>query len=137
MEKIEGVGDIQVEPTAGLRQMLVKYERAKISKFGLNIEDINRIIRGCFAGEKAGLMFEDEKRFDIVVRLDPSFRQDIQDLRNLYVPLPSGGQIPLSELAKIDFEDGPTQISRENAQRRITIGVNARGRDIESLVDEI
>lgn len=137
MEVIEGVGDIQVEPTAGLRQMIVRYERAKISKFGLSIEDINRIIRGSFAGEKAGLMFEEEKRFDIVVRLDPEFRQDIQDLRNLYVPLPSGAQIPLSELAQIDFEDGPTQISRENAQRRITIGVNARGRDVESLVQEI
>jgi len=137
MEQIEGVGDIQVEPTAGLRQMLVRYERAKISKFGLSIEDINRIIRGSFAGEKAGLMFEEEKRFDIVVRLDPEFRQDIQDLRNLYVPLPEGGQIPLSELAQIYLADGPTQISRENAQRRITIGVNARGRDVESLVNEI
>lgn len=135
--QIDGIGEIQVEPTSGLQQMVIDYDRSKIAKYGLNISDINQIIRGSFAGESAGVLFEGEKRFDIVVRLAKEFRQEINHLRDLFIPLPGGHQIPLSELASIEFVEGPTQISRDNTQRRITIGVNARGRDVESLVMEI
>lgn len=137
IEQLPGVGDIQVEPTAGLQQMLIQYDRQKIAKYGLSIEAINRIIRGSFAGEKSGVLFEGEKRFDIVVRLDKPFRQEIRNLRDLYIPLNNGSQIPLSELAQVSFEEGPTQISRDNTQRRITIGVNARGTDVTTLVNMI
>jgi len=136
-EEIQGTDDIQVEPTAGLQQMVVKYDRRKMAKYGVSAELINRAISTGFAGEGAGFVFEGEKRFELVVRLDQAYRQEINDLKQLYIPLESGEQIPLHELATINFEEGPTQISRDNTQRRITIGVNARGRDVESLVGEI
>ena len=137
IEQIEGTGDIQVEPTAGLQQMVVKYDRKKMAKFGVSAETINRAIRTGFAGEHAGYLLEGEKKFEIVARLDKAFRQNIDNLKHLYIPLENSEQIPLNELASIDFEEGPTQISRDNTQRRITIGVNARGRDVESLVNAI
>lgn len=137
IEKIPGVGDLQVEATAGLQQMIIAYDRPKLAKYGLNISDINELIRTAFAGAKTGVVFEGEKRFDLVVRLDKAYRQNIDNIQNLYVPLPNGEQIPLYEVASVSFQEGPTQISRDNTQRRITIGVNARERNIEQLVEEI
>lgn len=137
VQDIQGVGDLRVEQTQGLPQMIVRYQRNKIAQYGLNIRDLNRAIRTAFAGETAGVVFEEERRFDLVVRLEKEQRQSIDDIRNLFVPLPNGKQIPLKEVASIEFEDGPMQISRENAKRRIVIGVNARNRDTESLVMEI
>ena len=134
---IPGVGDLRVEQTQGLPQMMVTYNRAKIAQYGLNIRDLNAVLNTAFAGSPAGVVFEGERRFDLVVRLARQNRSDIDDIRNLFVPLPNGNQIPLHEVARIEFEDGPMQISREDAKRRITLGVNARGRDIESLVEEI
>lgn len=137
IQGIDGVGDLRVEQTQGLPQMLVTYERNKVAQYGLNITDLNSVLRTAFAGEVAGVVFEGEKRFDLVVRLDEAHRQEIDHIRNLFVPLPNGDQIPLKEVATIEFVDGPMQISREDTKRRITIGVNARGRDIERLVEEI
>ncbi|MBX2875441.1 MAG: CusA/CzcA family heavy metal efflux RND transporter [Saprospiraceae bacterium] len=137
IEGISGVGDLQVEATAGLQQMIVTYDRAKLAKYGLDVATINTIIRTAFAGGKTGVIFEGEKRFDLVVRLDEAFRQNIDHIKNLYVPLSNGQQIPLYEVADVSFQEGPTQISRDNTQRRITIGVNARERNIEQLVEEI
>lgn len=137
IEDLNGVGDIQVEPTAGLQQMVVDYNQQQMAKYGINASTINQYIKTGFAGEVAGHIFEGEKRFELVLRLDKPFRQDIDDLKNLYVPLPNGSQIPLSEVATVSFAEGPTQISRDNTQRRITIGVNTRGRDVESLVMDI
>ncbi len=137
IEGVQGINEVQVEPTAGLQQMQVVYDRKKIAQYGLNIQMLNRILRGAFAGETAGVLYEGERRFDIVLRLDSSFRKSIEDLENIFIPLPNGQQIPMSELASIGFEEGPAQISRDNTQRRIVLGVNARGRDIASLVAEI
>lgn len=137
LTQIQGVGDVKVEQIVGLPQMLISYDRNKVAKYGVNIKDLNTIVRTAFAGEKAGVIFEGEKRFDLVVRLGEKYRQNIDDIRELYVPLPNGSQIPLREVANIDFKEAPMQISRENTKRRITIGVNARNRDIESLVNEI
>lgn len=134
---IDGVGDLRVEQTQGLPQMMVSYERNKIAQYGLNIRDLNTALRTAFAGEAAGVVFEEERRFDLVVRLENKYRQDIDNIRNLFVPLPNGKQIPLKEVAKIELRDGPMQISRDDAKRRIVIGVNARNRDTESLVGEI
>lgn len=134
---IEGIGDMRVEQTQGLPQMIVRYKRQKIAQYGLSISELNSLLRTAFAGEVAGVVLEKERRFDLVVRLDKAHRKSLDDIRNLFVPLPNGRKIPLKEVADIRFEDGPMQISRENAKRRIVVGVNARNRDTESLVEEI
>jgi heavy metal efflux system protein len=133
----QGVGDLFVEQVVGLPQIMVEYNRDKVAQFGLNISELNSIIRTAFAGEIAGVVYEGEKRFDLVVRLSENFRQNINDVRSLYVPLPSGFQIPITEIANIQFKEGPMQISREATKRKITIGINVRDRDVQSLVDEI
>jgi heavy metal efflux system protein len=137
VRKIEGVADVKVERTSGLQQMVVRYDRAKLAQYGVNIADLNRLLRTAFAGETAGVIFEGEKRFDLVIRLDSLHRTGISDLQNLNLNLPNGNPVSLSELADITFQEAPAQISRDNAKRRITIGINVRGRDVESLVNEI
>ncbi|NNC94976.1 MAG: efflux RND transporter permease subunit [Chitinophagales bacterium] len=137
IKDVQGIGDLRVEQTQGLPQMMVEYERDKVAKYGLDITTLNRILRAAFAGETAGVVFEGERRFDLVVRLEKEYRQSIEDIKNLYVPVEGGGQVPMRELASIEFKEGPMQISREGTKRRINVGVNARGRDIESLVEEI
>jgi len=137
ISNIEGVEDIYVEKITGLPQVQVKYRRDKIAQYGLTISDVNRILKTAFAGEVAGVVFEGEKRFDLVVRLDTSFRKTIFDVKYLYVPLASGNQIPVNELADINFKSAPMQISREDAKRRIYVGFNVRSRDVESVVKEI
>ena len=124
--QIAGAEDVQVEPTSGLQQMVVRYDREKMARYGVSAEAINRVINIGFSGAQAGYIFEEEKRFDLVVRLSNSSRQDIDDLKNTYVSVANGSQVPLHELATVQFEEGPSQISRDNTQRRIAIGVNAR-----------
>ncbi|WP_019991293.1 efflux RND transporter permease subunit [Rudanella lutea] len=137
LKSIPGVADLKVEQISGLPQMLVSYNRARLAQYGVSVASLNRILKAAFAGEAAGVVFEGEKRFDLVVRLDSTYRQDIENIRQLYVDLPSGQQVPLAELATIRYQDAPMQISRDNARRRITIGINVRGRDVESLVGEM
>ena len=132
-----GIGDMRVEATTGLPQMTVKYNRYKLAQYGLNVEDLNTVVQSAFAGGKAGVIFEGEKRFDLVVRLDEKHRKSIDDLKNLYVNLPNGHQLPLKEVAEISYQPGPMQISRDNTNRRVYVGVNVRGRDIKSLVNEM
>jgi len=134
---VDGVADFKVEATDGLPQMTVQYERKKIAQYGLNIKELNTIIRTSFSGETAGIIFEGEKRFDLVVRLKEDAKKSINDLKGIFVSLPNGDQIPLKEVAKIDFIPGPMQISREGTNRRTYIGVNVRGRDVESVVNDI
>ncbi|WP_395655701.1 CusA/CzcA family heavy metal efflux RND transporter [Flavobacterium sp.] len=137
INKIEGIGDLKADKVTGLPQITVKYDYNKIALYGLNIADINQIIRSSFAGESAGKIYEESKRFDVVVRLNKDNRSDITDVSNLFIPLPNGQQVPLSQVASIDYEQGPVQVSRENGKRRITIGLNVRGRDVKSVVEEI
>ena len=137
IKPIDGVGDMRVEQVTGLPQMVVRYDRDRVAQYGLNIKELNRTLKTAFAGETAGVVFENEKRFDMVVRLEEEQRTSIENIRNLYIDLPNGSQIPLKEVAHIDIEYGPMQISRENTRRKITIGINARGRDVESLIKEI
>ncbi len=134
---VEGASDIIVEKVEGLPQMSVNYNRFKIARYGLNIADLNQIISMGFAGDVVGQVFEGEKRFDLAIRLDEENRQNLSDLQNLYVDLPSGGKIPLSELADISYTTGPAQISRDDTKRRIVIGVNVRNRDLQSVVHDI
>ncbi|MDH3711959.1 MAG: efflux RND transporter permease subunit, partial [Cyclobacteriaceae bacterium] len=137
IKHVPGAADIAVEKVAGLPQMAVSYNRDKIAQYGLNIKDLNRMVRMAFAGESAGVVLEGERRFDLVVRLGENFRTDIKNLQQLYVDLPNGQQIPLAEVAAISYQTGPAKISRDDTRRRIVIGINVRNRDVESLVEEI
>jgi cobalt-zinc-cadmium resistance protein CzcA len=134
---IEGAKDIFVEPINGLPQIVVRFDRARLAQFGLSIEEVNRILRTGFSGEVAGQVFENEKRFDLVVRLNQSNRQELEDIKRLYVTSSTGQQIPLEELASIEVKIGPNQIQRDDAKRRIVIGLNVRGRDVETVVNEL
>lgn len=137
IRNIEGAADITVEKVAGLPQMSVKYDRGKIAKYGLNINELNDLISMGFAGLPAGTVFEGEKQFDLVLRYDKTHHGDIEDLREASIQLPSGRQLPLSEFAEISYTKGPAKISRDNTKRRIVIGVNVRGRDLESVVQDV
>ncbi|MDX1912865.1 MAG: CusA/CzcA family heavy metal efflux RND transporter [Saprospiraceae bacterium] len=137
VQNVEGVEDARPEAVSGLPQITVKYNKDKLALYGLNVGDLNQVVRTGFAGEKAGVVYEGEKRFDLVVRLQYDSRQDIGNLKNLFVSLPSGSQIPLEQVAEIKFEPGPIQVSREDGKRRIVIGFNVRGRDVKSVVNEI
>lgn len=137
INSINGVADAKAERVAGLPQITVRYNKDKLALYGLNVGDLNTIIRTGFAGEKTGVVYEGERRFDIVLRLAEDSRKDISNLKTLYITLPSGNQIPLEQVADIDYEPGPMQISRENGKRRIVVGFNVRGRDVESVVKEI
>lgn len=137
IQNIEGVEDINVEKVTGLPQIQIEYNRDKIAMYGLNIVDVNRLVRTAFAGTAAGVIYDEDKRFDLVVRFEKEFRQDLDNVRGLYIPLPSGEQISLDQLADIQIKSGPAQISREDAKRRITIGFNVRGRDVESIISEV
>jgi cobalt-zinc-cadmium resistance protein CzcA len=134
---IEGVADAKAERVAGLPQITIRYNKDKLALYGLNIGDLNKVVRMGFAGETAGVVYEGEKQFDIVVRLDNDSRKDIENLKTLFVTLPSGSQIPLEQIADVAYEEGPMQISRENGKRRIVIGFNVRGADVETIVKEI
>lgn len=137
IENVDGAADITVEKIVGLPQMNVRYKREKIARYGLNIKELNDMIAMGFAGQKAGSIYEGEKRFDLVVRLNNENRQDIDNLKNLYVDLPSNGKIPLSELADISYQKGAAKISRDDTKRRIVVGINVRNRDLQSVVDDV
>ncbi len=132
-----GIGDIRVEATTGLPQIVIRYDRRKLAQYGLSVEDLNQAVATAFGGGEAGVVFEGEKRFALVVRLQPEYRQNIDHVKDLWILLPDGSRIPLREVAHIQYKPGPMQVSRDNTHRRVYVGVNVRGRDIESLVDEI
>lgn len=137
VENVEGAADVTVEKIAGLPQMNVKYNRSKIARYGLNIADVNAIVAMGFSGEIMGSVFEGEKRFDLALRLDKKSRRDLTDLQNLYIDIPAGGKIPLSELAAITYTQGAAKISRDNTRRRMVVGINVRDRDLQSVVDDV
>jgi cobalt-zinc-cadmium resistance protein CzcA len=137
IQGIEGVTDAKAERVSGLPQITVRYNKDKLALYGLNVGDLNKVIRTGFAGEVAGVVYEGEKRFDMVVRLAIDHRQDISNLKTLFVSLPSGSQIPLEQVADINYEPGPMQISREEGKRRIVVGFNVRNNDVKTVIDDI
>jgi len=137
VENVSGAADVILEKTAGLPQVSVKYNRQKIASYGLNIEDLNNQLSTAFGGQIAGSIYEGEKRFDLAVRIDESYRHDIDNIRQLFIGLPNGNQIPLEELADIKYTTGPAKISRENTRRRVVVSVNVRNRDLESVITDI
>lgn len=134
---VEGTSDLYIEAVTGMPQIVIDYNQNAIAQYNLNISEINRVVNTAFAGQSTGLVFEDEKRFDLVVRLAGERRKDLKDVQNLLIPTPDGSQIPLSQLAKVEIVEGPNQIQREDAKRRIVVGFNVRGRDVQSIVQEL
>ncbi|MDQ8006193.1 MAG: CusA/CzcA family heavy metal efflux RND transporter [Pedobacter sp.] len=137
VKTVRGATELYVEQISGTPQIVIQYNRATIAQYGLNIADINRNVNTAFAGQSTGLVFEGEKRFDLVVRLQNDKRRDIKDVQNLLIPTPNGNQIPLSQVADVALVNSPSQIQREDTKRRILVGFNVSGRDVESIVNEL
>jgi heavy metal efflux system protein len=137
IRSINGITQPQVERIAGLPQITVEYDRARLAGYGLNIEDVNHVISTAFAGEVAGAVYENERKFELALRLDSNHRSSINDVSDLYIPMGDGNQIPLSQIATVSFKTGPAQISREAGKRRIYVSFNVNGRDVSSVVNEV
>ncbi|MDB5277350.1 MAG: CusA/CzcA family heavy metal efflux transporter [Ferruginibacter sp.] len=134
---VKGSSGLYVEAVTGMPQIVIQYNRPVIAQYGLKISDINKVVNTAFAGQSSGMVYEGEKRFDLVVRLTAEKRKGLEDVQNLLIPTPKGTQIPLYQVAKVEIIEGPNQIQRENAQRRIIVGFNVRGRDIQNMVKEL
>jgi cobalt-zinc-cadmium resistance protein CzcA len=137
IQNIEGVQDINVEKVTGLSQIQIELNRDRLAQYGLSVEDVNKVLRASFAGSQTGVVFDGERRFGLVVRLDKDYRRDPEDVKNIMVALPGGGQLPIDNLADIEIKSGPAQVSRENTKRRITVGFNVRGRDVQSIISVV
>lgn len=137
VDPVEGASDVIVEKAVGLPEMTISYDYTKLALFGLSVDDVNTVISMGFAGLKAGEIFEGEKRFDLMIRYKDAYRMDIENLRNTFIPMPNGHQVPLHELADVRFAKGPAKISRDDTHRRIVVGVNVRNRDLESVVKDV
>lgn len=136
IEDVPGVSGIFVEEVAGLPQIQVKYNHEKMAAYGVSVDDISEILETTFAGAVAGSLYEGDKKFDIVLRMDPSQR-NVESLEQLSVPLKDGTDIPLSQVADIDYSPAPAQVSHEDGARRIYVGFNVKGRDVQSTVEDI
>lgn len=137
VNKTNGAKEVYVEPVDGIPQLIITYNRAKVAQFGLTIKDINSVINTAFAGQSSGLVFEDEKRFDIVVRLAGEKRQNLVDVQQLLIPTPSGNQIPLNLVADVSIQESVNQIQREDAKRRIMVGFNVGDKDVQTVVQSL
>jgi cobalt-zinc-cadmium resistance protein CzcA len=137
IQGIDGVADLNVEKVTGLAQVQVEFNRDRLAQYGISVDDANQVLRAAFAGSEAGVVYDDEKRFGLVVRLDKDYRKSLDDVKNLSVALPNGSQITFEQIADISIKSGPAQVSREDTKRRITVGFNVRNRDIESVIDEV
>ncbi|TCZ55755.1 efflux RND transporter permease subunit [Roseicella aquatilis] len=141
LRETQGAADVRVEQASGLPFLDIRVDRAAAARRGLAAADVQEVVAVAVGGRPAGLVFEGDRRFDIVVRLSDAIRGDLEAIRNLPVPLPtSNGQaasVPLRDVASFAFSEGPNQVSRENGKRRIVVQANARGRDIGSLVAEV
>jgi cobalt-zinc-cadmium resistance protein CzcA len=134
--KVPGAADVKVEQVSGLPQLQIKPDRARIARYGINVEDVNSLVESIVAGEEAGQVYEGEQRFNLVVRLNEQSGRDVEAIRNLLVSASNGARIPLSEIADVSVTEGPAQISREDTRRRISVELNVRGRDVGSFVKE-
>tara|TARA_R110000868_G_scaffold145181_5_gene365321 strand:- start:9536 stop:12601 length:3066 start_codon:yes stop_codon:yes gene_type:complete len=134
---VEGAVDVYIEEVTGVPQIVIDYNRGQLAKYGLDIKSVNNTIQAAFAGASTGLVYEGEKQFDLVVRLETNNRTNLNDVQNLYLNGANGQQIPLQQVAKVSIKDGPYQIQRDDTRRRIITAFNVRNRDVESVVEEI
>jgi cobalt-zinc-cadmium resistance protein CzcA len=144
LEKISGAADVKVEQVSGLPVLSVMIDRARISRYGLNVADVQEVIEVAVGGKEAGQVFEGDRRFDLMVRLPEGLRGDMGAIKRLPVPLPAGSRgaegrasyVTLGEIARFEVAPGPNQISRENGKRRVVVTANVRGRDLGSFIGE-
>jgi cobalt-zinc-cadmium resistance protein CzcA len=136
VSRVPGAEDVKVEATSGLPQLQIKPDRESIARYGINVEDVNSLVESIVAGKEAGQVYQGEQRFSLVVRLADESSRDVGTIKNLLVSAPNGSRIPLAQLADIKLVEGPAQISREGARRRIGVELNVRGRDIGSFVKD-
>ena len=134
---VEGAKDLYTETVTGISQVVVHFNRTAIANYGANIKEVNQVIQSAYAGGIAGKVFEGDRRFDLVVRLNTAQKKDWQQIKNLMVTVGNGKQVPLYELAEVKIEEGPYQIQREDAARRIVVGFNVRGKDVKTVVTEV
>lgn len=134
---VDGVGEPVVEKIQGLPQIQIDYDRGRLASYGLTVAEVNGTVEKAFAGRKAGTVYEGEKAFDVRVIMDGSRRDDIEAVRGLLIPLPGGGAVPLAQLASVDFREAPSQITHDEGERRVYVGFNVKGRDVQSTMDEI
>jgi len=137
IQTVDGAVNIYEEKVTGMPQVVIKYNRDGMAKYGLNVSDVNRVVNSAFAGQIAGQVYEEEKRFDMVVRLDGEARKNMEDIQNLSITNERGLQIPLSAVASIEQIEGVNQIQRENTKRRIIVGFNVNGRDVQTIMKEL
>lgn len=137
VSNIEGTEGLFIENITGLPQIIIRVKRDQLARFGLSVEEVNHVVNASLAGETAGQLFSQERRFDIVVRIGEEERQSLAQIRNLFITNANGAQIPLTQVADVLLEAGPSQIQRDDAKRRIVIGFNTSGRDVESIVNEL
>lgn len=135
--KIPGAGDVLVQATQGLPQLMVRWDRTQLAWHGLDVATVNRELELAFAGGQAGIVFEGDARHALVVRLSDSVRTQPERLRTLMVKNAAGQLIPLGSVARIRMEPGPSLVSRDNTQRYLNVLINVRGRDLEGLVGDI
>jgi cobalt-zinc-cadmium resistance protein CzcA len=137
ISEVDGAKDLYTETVTGISQVVVHFNRAAIAKYGANIKEVNQVIQSAYAGGVAGKVFEGDRRFDLVVRLNAVQKKDWQQIKNLMVTVGGGKQVPLYELAEVKIEEGPYQIQREDAARRIVVGFNVRGKDVKTVVTQV
>lgn len=137
IRSVEGITQPQIERANGLPQITIRYDRARMAGYGLNIEEVNQVVSTAFAGGIAGTIYENERRFDLVLRLDSTYRNSIENVSELLIPDPEGNQVPLSQVATIAYETGPAQISRENGRRTMAVSFNVNDRDVQSVVKDV
>jgi len=136
VESMEGAADARVEQVTGLPMLSVHPKRMALSRYGLTVDDLQDLVAAGVGGENAGLIYEGDRRFQLVVRLPEDIRRDVDSLADLPVPLPDGGYVPLSEVAELELAPAPNQISRENGKRRVVVTANVRDRDLGGFVEE-
>lgn len=137
VSRIDGTGDVQVQKVEGLPQIQIEYNRSQLANYGITVQQVNDAIQTSYAGKKAGVIFEEDRRFDLVVRFAEPYRSTIESLNDLMITTQNSQQIPLKEVATIEIKNGPAEIARDNTKRRINIGFNARGRDVAGIVHEL
>lgn len=137
ISSIEGTQDLYIETVTGIPQLVIDFNRSQLARYHVDISDANRVINMALAGQNAGFFYEGEKRFSLVVKLDGNSRKNPEDIKNILIPTSNGTQIPLSSVASVDIKNGPNQIQREDAKRRIVVGFNTANRDVESIVNEL
>ena len=137
IRKVPDVGSVKVEETTGFPQIVISYDYQALAQYGLHVKDVNSMIKMCYAGEKAGVIYEGDRTFDLVVRMDEASKKDIEAIGDVLVPLPTGQHVALRTVANVAFKSTPMQISRDDTKRRIVIGVNVGETDMQSLVTKI